>query len=191
MLIWRGLHLILVFGLAAATVSCSRQTAPVPAASGQESATAAHPQPEAAAGEDDKGSAAAPHTDHESNHGGTFFMALDNRHHLEGVLDFPGVFRVYLYDDHTQPLDRASIGQAQARVIWGEEDGAPEIELKPSADGSVLEARAPGAMRFPVVLTLLVRFPGAAANAKPELFTFPFSEYTHRDSQSHGPPDGG
>src|ERR1700686_705280 len=36
------------------------------------------------------------HMDHKSKHGGTFFMALDNKHHLEGILVPPGTFRVYL-----------------------------------------------------------------------------------------------
>jgi hypothetical protein len=106
-------------------------------------------------------------------------MALNNKNHLEGVLDPPGVFRVYLYDDHTHPVSDEVLKQAQMMVIWGDNDGAPEIDLKPNADGTVLEAPAPAPMRFPVTLTLLVRFPGAAATDKPELFTIPFSHYSH------------
>src|SRR5690349_1798339 len=30
-----------------------------------------------------------PHQDHESKHGGAFFMALDEKHHLEGILVSP------------------------------------------------------------------------------------------------------
>ena len=127
----------------------------------------------------------AAHQDHDAKHGGTFFMALDNKHHLEGVLDPPGVFHVYLYDDHTRPVSRQVLNQAKAKVIWGEQDGAPEIELKPSADGAVLEAPAPGAMQFPVTLTLLVRFPGAPAASRPELFTFPFSHFSHSQPEPH------
>jgi len=33
-------------------------------------------------------------------------------------------------------------------------------------------------MELPVTLTLLLRFPGMASAAKPELFTFPFREYS-------------
>ena len=117
---------------------------------------------------------AGAHQDHNSKHGGTFFMALDNKHHIEGLLESPGVFEVYLYDDHTRPVSRRELNQARMTVIWGEQDGAPKIDLKPRSDGTLLEARAPGAMHFPVTLTLLVHFPGSAASAKPELFTFPF-----------------
>ena len=121
-------------------------------------------------------------------------MALDNQHHLEGLLESPGVFRVFVYDDHTQPLGRAELEQTQATVIWGERDGAPEIDLKPSADGTVLEAKPPGPVRFPMTLTLLVRFPGVPATAKRELFTFPFSHYSHSHPEPlepHTRPAGG
>ncbi|MBI2818657.1 MAG: hypothetical protein HYX73_01645 [Acidobacteria bacterium] len=125
------------------------------------------------------------HRDHDSKHGGTFFMSLDNYHHLEGVLERPGVFRVYVYDAHTQPVSREQLEQTQAKVIWGDIDGAPEIDLKPSADGSCLEAPAPGPVRFPVTLTLLSRFPGTSPGSRSELFTFPFSHYSHIDTTPH------
>ena len=116
-------------------------------------------------------------------------MALDNKHHIEGLLEAPGLFEVYLYDDHTQPVSRGELSQARMTVIWGEQDSAPKIELKPRSDGNLLEARAPGTMHFPVTLTLLVHFPGSAASAKPELFTFPFSEYSHPPkSEAHTHP---
>ena len=80
------------------------------------------------------------HADHDSKHGGTFFMALDNQHHLEGALERPGVFRAYVYDAYTQPVSAEELGKIQAKVIWGDQDGAPEIELKPNAEGTALEA---------------------------------------------------
>src|SRR5262245_39909340 len=68
------------------------------------------------------------HQDHDSKHGGTFFMALDNKHHIEGLLESPGKFEVYLYDDHTRPVSRRELNQARMAVIWGEQDGAPKID---------------------------------------------------------------
>ena len=72
---------------------------------------------------------AGTHGDHDPKHGGTFFMALDNEHHLEGILLSPGIFGVYLYDAYTQPLGRAELHQASGTVQWGDFDGARETPL--------------------------------------------------------------
>src|SRR5271165_5179838 len=53
-----------------------------------------------------------PHSNHNPQHGGVFFMALDNQHHLEGVLLEAGIFKVYLYDAFTKPLSAAEVQQA-------------------------------------------------------------------------------
>ena len=203
----RTVTLPFVLLLLSSLVSCSQQSA-APAA---ESAAKAEPNIAAATSDSSMPDTAPPaaeeaadtenalaaqsgegatHQDHDSRHGGTFFMALDNKHHLEGTLEQPGVFRVYVYDAYTHPVSREDLGKVDAKVIWGVQDGALEIDLKPNASGSALEASAPEPVRFPVTLTLLCRFPGAPANSRPELFTFPFSHYSHIDTKPHPHPAG-
>ena len=131
---------------------------------------AQHPAPQPQRGE--------AHQDHEPKHGGTFFMAMDSHHHLEGVLEAPGVFRVYLYDSHTEPLAPDQMKQAGGKVLVGESDNPPEVALQLSSDGKTLETALGGKAGLPVTLTLLLRFPGMALDARPELFTFPFREYS-------------
>ncbi|MBI4463122.1 MAG: hypothetical protein HY647_00320 [Acidobacteria bacterium] len=122
------------------------------------------------------------HQDHVPKHGGTFFMALDNVHHLEGVLEPPGTFRVYLYDSHTHPVKLEELRQAKGEVIWGESEDAPETPLTLFPDDQCLEASHGQAMKFPLVLTLRLYLPGSPPGGKPELFTFPFSHYSQESA---------
>jgi hypothetical protein len=118
------------------------------------------------------------HMDHKSKHGGTFFMALDNKHHLEGILAPPGTFRVYLYDDHTKPLKAEETRQATGTVQIGESDDAPKIDLAAGKKKETLEAALGNGVKFPVTLTLLLHLPGMEPDAKPELFNFQFTQFT-------------
>jgi hypothetical protein len=126
------------------------------------------------------------HQDHEPKHGGVFFMAMNYHDHLEGVLEPPGIFRVYLYDDHTLPLAKDQVRQAHGRLFLGDSNEAPEIPLKLSRDGKTLEATLPKGSKLPLTLTLLMRFPGMTEKDRPELFTFPFDEF----SKTNGPTSG-
>jgi hypothetical protein len=118
------------------------------------------------------------HMDHKSKHGGSFFMALDNVHHLEGILVPPGTFRVYLYDDHTKPLKAEETRKASGTVQVGESEDAPKIDLTPGKKKETLEANLGNGVKFPVNLTLLLHLPGMEPGAKPELFNFTFTQFT-------------
>jgi hypothetical protein len=104
------------------------------------------------------------HGDHNPRHGGQFFMASDNFHHLEGTYPREGVFRLYFYDDFTRPLGRADITNFAARAVTRESfdpatKGYRDIEAVPfalSKDGRYLEAHVPNAL--PAQITAKVTF---------------------------------
>jgi hypothetical protein len=123
-----------------------------------------------------------PHGNHNPQHGGQFFMAPDNWHHLEGTYPRDRVFRLYLYDDYARPLSPADLRRVQARVVTRETfDPAARttkeisaFALRPSRDGAYLEARV-DRTAMPAEMAAKVRVkPGA-----PEYrFDFTFHELT-------------
>ncbi|MBI4443941.1 MAG: hypothetical protein HY649_11290 [Acidobacteria bacterium] len=180
---------LFILGLGAS--SCNQQRslpADAPGSGAQSAARPPQASPTEPAAEPAVSSARATaddgHQDHDPRHGGTFFMALDGIHHLEGILVPPATFRVYVYDTHTSPISGGELQKAEGKVLWGDSPDAPEIVLRPASDGECLEAELGEPARFPVTLTLLLRFPGAPPQSRPELFTFPFSHYSHANSES-------
>ena len=123
-----------------------------------------------------------PHSNHNPQHGGVFFMALDNYHHLEGVLLPSGVFKVYLYDAFTKPLSVAKVQQARGNVQVGESDSAPRLPLMVGEDGHNLEVAMGKDLKLPVTITLTLRFQESGPKLTPEVFTFPFSHYIATDT---------
>lgn len=128
------------------------------------------------------------HMDHKSKHGGTFFMALDNQHHLEGVLLPPALFRIYLYDDHTKPLKAEKTRESSGTVQIGGSDEAPRIALGPGKKKEAIEASLGDAVKFPVALTVLLHLPDTPPDAKPELFNFAFTKFTDENGPGNCAP---
>ncbi len=116
------------------------------------------------------------HGNHNPQHGGGFFMAPDNWHHLEGAYYSPGVFRLYLYDDFTKPLALAQVRSASARIIVGPggKEGKDGKEVPLVRNGRFFEARI-GKLPFPLDVQARVKFDAS----KPEnRFDFTFEKFS-------------
>jgi hypothetical protein len=123
-----------------------------------------------------------PHGNHNPQHGGQFFMAPDNWHHLEGTYPRDRVFRLYLYDDYARALGARRLRDVDARVVTKETfDPATRkttelrsFRLTPSRDGTYMEARL-DPMTLPAELTAKLRFGKTAPEYR---FDFTFRELT-------------
>jgi Heavy metal binding domain len=122
------------------------------------------------------------HGNHNPQHGGLFFMAPDNWHHLEGTYPQDGVFRLYLYDDFTKPLSRDQMQKAVGRLVL-KETFDPEtkttreitaVPLKAVRNGRYLEAKI-AKVPFPAQMTAKLKFQPAAPEHR---FDFTFPEYS-------------
>ena len=122
------------------------------------------------------------HGDHNPKHGGIFFMAPDNRHHLEGAYPTAGRFRVYVYDDFSKPLTLAQARKVRGRVVTKEaldpKTGASrELASTPlvlSRNGDFLEARIEP-LALPATMTAKIAF---SADDKESRFDFAFPSYS-------------
>lgn len=115
------------------------------------------------------------HMDHRPKHGGTFFMTSDNKHHLEGVLVTEGLpkgqreFRVYIYDEFTQPL-ASNVVIARAVLSTPASEDTHQVTLKPDETSEFLSSPVPASLN-PVSIKLFVDFKNARGE---QLFDFRF-----------------
>ena len=103
-----------------------------------------------------------PHQDHNPKHGGMFFMAPDNWHHLEGTYPEDGVFRVFLFNNFSEPLNAKEFkGRAVLKEVFDADTKQTRellaYPLLASPDGAYLEAHV-GAAAFPREMTAKVQF---------------------------------
>ena len=134
------------------------------------------------------------HGNHNPQHGGQFFMAPDNWHHLEGTYPAQRVFRLYLYDDFGRPLAMDKVRGITARVVTKETfDPATRqttehtaFPLKAARNRAYLEARVDTAA-LPAEMTAKVRF----ADDQPEhRFDFTFGTLTKEPIAPSARPAG-
>jgi len=133
-----------------------------------------------------------PHGNHNPQHGGQFFMAPDNWHHLEGTYPRDRVFRLYVYDDYARALSAADLKRVQARVVTRETfDPATRktteitsFPLRVSGNGAYLEARI-DAVKLPAEMTAKVTIkPGAPEHR----FDFTFRRITREPPPTAAAP---
>jgi hypothetical protein len=123
-----------------------------------------------------------PHGNHNPRHGGQFFMAPDNWHHLEGAYPSARTFRLYVYDDYGRPLPADALKKVQARIVTRESfDPATRkttehsaFALKVSRNRAYLEARVDTTV-LPAEMTAKVRFDGESDEHR---FDFTFDAFT-------------
>jgi hypothetical protein len=125
---------------------------------------------------------ARAHGDHNPKHGGIFFMAPDNWHHLEGTYPAAGRFRVYVYDDYSKPIRLAQARKVRGRVVTKEafdpKTGTTrELASTPlvlARNGAFFEARL-DPLALPAKLTAKISF---SSEDKESRFDFTFPGYS-------------
>ena len=125
---------------------------------------------------------ARAHGDHNPKHGGIFFMAPDNWHHLEGTYPVAGRFRVYVYDDYSRPLSMTQARKVRGRVVTKEifdpkTGRSRELASTPlvlARNGAFFEARIE-ALALPAKMTAKISF---TPDDRESRFDFAFAEYS-------------
>ncbi len=123
-----------------------------------------------------------PHGDHNPKHGGIFFMAPDNWHHIEGTYPAAGRFRVYVYDDFSKPLTMDKARRVRARAVTKEmldpkTRTARELASAPlvlARNGAFFEARIE-ALALPAQMTAKISF---GPDDKESRFDFTFPAFS-------------
>jgi len=127
--------------------------------------------------------ASRAHGNHNPQHGGLFFMAADNWHHLEGAYLPSGVFRLYFYDDFTKPLALAELRGVTASVVVKDSRTAKETTVPLVRSGRYLQASI-GKLPLPAEMYTHVVFkPGAPHNR----FDFAFETYSKEPHAAPAP----
>jgi hypothetical protein len=135
-----------------------------------------------------------PHGDHNPKHGGIFFMAPDNWHHIEGAYPAPGRFRVYMYDDFSKPLTADRARNVRARVVTKEvfdpkTKTTRELASAPlvlARNGAFFEARI-DQRALPAQMTAKISF---APGDKESRFDFAFPSFSKDQPSPIAAPSG-
>jgi len=114
------------------------------------------------------------HGNHNPQHGGQFFMAADNWHHLEGTYLPSGVFRMHFYDDFTKPLPLAQMRTIKAEVVVKDPKSGQEKSVPLVRSGRYMQATV-GKLPLPAPMYAHVQFKPDGPHNR---FDFTFESYS-------------
>jgi hypothetical protein len=123
------------------------------------------------------------HGNHNPQHGGQFFMAADNWHHLEGTYLPSGIFRLHLYDDFTKPLPIAQVRMMTAEVVINDPRSGQEKKIPLVRTGRYLQA-AIGKVPLPAKMYAHVQFKSGGPHNR---FDFAFETYSKEPAAGAAP----
>ncbi|HEV8209565.1 MAG TPA: heavy metal-binding domain-containing protein [Vicinamibacterales bacterium] len=123
------------------------------------------------------------HGNHNPQHGGLFFMAADNTHHLEGTYLSNGTFRMHFYDEFTKPQKIAAVRAYKATLVVKDPKAGKETTYSLVRSGATMQA-AIGKVPLPAEMYASVTF---APGGKPNRFDFTFPEYSKEPHAVGGP----
>ena len=118
--------------------------------------------------------ASRAHGNHNPQHGGLFFMASDNTHHLEGAYLPSGVFRMYFYDEFTKPQKLADMKDVKATLMVKDSRTGKDTTYSLVRSGRYLQATI-GKLPLPAEMYAKVKF---TPDGKDNRFDFTFAAYS-------------
>jgi hypothetical protein len=127
--------------------------------------------------------ASRAHGNHNPQHGGLFFMASDNTHHLEGAYLATGTFRMYFYDEFTKPQKIAEVRNYKATLMVKDAKTGKETPYSLVRSGASMQASI-GKQPLPAEMYALVKF---APGGKDNRFDFTFPAYSKEPHAVGGP----
>ena len=128
------------------------------------------------------------HMDHNAKHGGVFFMAPDQHHHLEGTISDEHEFRIYFYNEFTKAIPVGKFtaeGKAwtQKSKVWMDgADYAKTLVFRHGPGSAYLIARVDSSIRFPVGVNVRIDFQDGK---KPSGFDFEFAKPSEEHDEEH------
>jgi len=112
----------------------------------------------------------AAHSDHSAKHGGIFFMAPDQKHHLEGAISDKCEFHIHFYDEYTKPI-MADKFAAEGKVRPKGTDKEMPLKMTLEPGKSFLVGTVDTSIKFPLSIKMYIDFKNGE---KPQVFDFEF-----------------